>query len=112
MTSHDPNLKTFRVTNYQALEQRALDEPARVFYSGWVHSPSDIKLLFEEMCVLGMADPKSTIIQSWQSHVSNGFPVPTTRFISDSFKLAQSALDLINNLKIVGRLVCFLLQKS
>ena len=111
MTSHDPNLKTFRVTNYQALEQRALDEPARGYRFTVEemrpilvnHSPSDIKLLFEEMCVLGMADPKSTIIQSWQSHVSNGFPVPTTRFISDSFKLAQSALDLINNLKIVGR---------
>jgi hypothetical protein len=111
LTCHDPKFRTFRVTNYQALEQqksysqnkgyRFTVEEMRPPLAK--HSPSDVKLLFEEMCLLGMADPESTLIESWQGHVSSGFPVPTTRFISDSHQMAKCALDLVSNLKIVGR---------
>ena len=111
MTCHDPKFQTFRVTNYQAMDQQVssvnkegyrftIEEMRPPSVS---HSPSDAKLLFKEMCALGIANPNSSIIQSWQGHISNGFPVPTMRFISDSFQMAQSALSLINNLKIVGR---------
>jgi hypothetical protein len=111
MTCHDPGFKTFRVTNYQALE----GQTAGPDFEGYrftveemrppcqSRAPTDVKRLHQEMCILGMADPNSTIIQSWQSHINTGFPVPTMRFISDSNKMAQSALSMMRNLKIIGR---------
>ena len=111
LTCHDPKFQTFRVTNYQAMEQqvstiqdkgyRFTIEEMRSPSSS--HSPSDVSQLFDELCTLGIANPNSSIVQSWQGHISNGFPVPTSRFVKDSLMMAQSALDLIGNLKIVGR---------
>lgn len=111
LTCHDPKFQTFRVTNYQAMEQQmsAVQKEGYRFTIEEMrppsvsHSPSDVSQLFDELCALGIANPKSSIVQSWQGHISNGFPVPTSRFVTDSLTMAQSALDLIGNLKIVGR---------
>jgi hypothetical protein len=111
LTCHDPKFQTFRVTNYQAMEQQvsAVQEEGYRFTIEEMrppsvsHSPSDVSQLFDELCALGIANPKSSIVQSWQGHISNGFPVPTSGFVKDSLTMAQSALDIIGNLKIVGR---------
>jgi phytoene dehydrogenase-like protein len=107
LTCYEPALRTFRVTNYGALQNVFNRAPAKVTMEvltdadgGGEITPGD---LLGELVAMGLVPAETRILDAWLDGVNYGFPVLTPSFKPDAIALGNVITSRLENVLLGGR---------
>ena len=107
LTCYEPALRTFRVTNYGALQNAFDRAPAKVTMEvltdadgGGNITPDD---LLSELVAMDLVPADSKILDAWLDGVNHGFPVLTPGFKRDAIAVGDVITSQLENVLLGGR---------
>lgn len=104
----DPNMDSFRVTLYDAMQSAGGRNPSRVTVEvilppGKDENDITPESVLTEMKVMEIVPPEASIVSAETSGISFGFPIPSNEFALDQEKIRSAACELSPTIALLGR---------
>jgi hypothetical protein len=107
LTCYEPALRTFRVTNYGALQNVVDRAPAKVTMEVLTDADGGGEItpnvLLSELVAMDLAQAESKILDAWLDGVNHGFPVLTPGFKRDAIAVGDAITSWLENVLLGGR---------
>ncbi len=107
LTCYEPTMRTFRVTNYGALQNKPTRTPAKVTMEVLTDANASDQItqhsLLSELVAMGLVPSETKILESWLDGVNHGFPILTPGFKRDALALGDFITSQLDNVLLGGR---------